>query len=378
MLCGIGIALPRYLSAHIAQKDFKKAKSTVVASLLVVSAIVVICTIGCAVMASKWAPVMTGSNSLKLYFSAILFAISIAFSSYLFAYYRGSDAFIKFGVSQVAVQTIIALCALALGSDLFILLNAWSTLTLAYVMVSFVVEWKKNKLFRDQPITWKNSVSPQFTILFKYGLPRMVGDFFLFLFAAFPLVIINQNLGLKSSSFFATGLTLTSMITPFLAYTGMVLLPHVSSSIAQNNFRQADRLVKQLSFVYLALSLAAIAILWFGMDIFIRLFFSQEFLPSANISKIIILSIVFESVYLLLRNPIDAVSRFPYNTINLILSFVLLYLFFSNSSSLEGYALSFVSVTAIKALVSFITWQYCRKRIYNKQKNNNIELNSIR
>lgn len=361
MLAGMGIALPRYLSEYMARKEIKKAKSTVMASLLLMAIIISIIITICVLMIKKMSPFIVVNNDVALYYTAILFAISTTFSSILFAYYRGTNAFINFAVSQITIQVIITICTILFGSNLMLVLNLWAITTIIYILSAIIIESKKNKLYKKNPIQWKVNILPQLKTLYNYGIPRMIGDIFLFSFAAFPLVYINQKIGIRQSSFFATGITLTAIITPFFSFLGMVLLPYVSTSIAQNNFKQADKLIKQLTLLYIVLSIIVTIILWIGMDIFIELFFNVEFLPATYISKILVLSILFESIYLLLRNPIDAVSHFPYNTINLLLSFIVLIALFYFSKTIVQFAVSFLLATIVKSIISFFTWHFCRK-----------------
>lgn len=363
MLSGMGITLPRYLSTSIAQKDIKKSKSTILSSGLVVLIVSLIVIAICIWMKNKMGNLIVGSNDMRLYFSAIFYSISLTFSSLLFAYYRGTNAFIWFSVSQITVQLIIAVTTTFFGHNLFLILNIWAITTLVYVLLSIIIETQKNKLFKNNPIKWKQNLMPQLLIIFKYGLPRLVGDFFLFSFGAFPLIFISQKIGIESSSYFAVGLMLVSIVVPFFSFSGMVLLPYVSSSIAENRFLQANKLIGKLTILHIILSLLAILFLWFGIDIFIKLFFSKEFLPSINISKILIGTILSESIYLLLRNPIDAVSTIPYNTFNLLISFIVLVALFYFSTSLEQYAISYLAVSILKAILSFFSWHSSRTKL---------------
>lgn len=367
MLSGMGIALPRYFSGFIAQKDYVGAKSTVASSLLVTITVSLIVTTLCLVFFRQLSPLLTGGSDHRLYIAAILFALSLTFSSLLFAYYRGADAFKNFGVSQIAIQLIITISTIFWGRDLLQVLIIWSGATLIYVIISIIIESGKNKLYKENRVTRNKDIIPQLKKMTKYGMPRMLGDFFLFSFAAFPLIYISRKTGLTESSYFATGITLTSLITPFFAFTGMVLLPYVSRAKAENNFTAADKLVKQLSIGYIILSLAAITVLWFGIELFIKIFFSSGFLPSINVSRIIILSILFESIYLLLRNPIDAVSNFPYNTVNLFVCIVVMVVMFSFCSNLEQYAWVFFGVTGLKGALSWVVWSRIKPSLRSSQ-----------
>lgn len=363
MLSGMGIALPRYLSTYMTRKDYKSAKATVFSSVLVVLIVSFFVISICVWMKNEMGILLVGNHDKRLYFSAIFYAISITFSSLLFAYYRGTNSFILFSFSQITIQLIIAAAAVFYGHNLLLLLNIWAFTTLIYVLILIIVENKKKKFFKNNPITWNQNLVPQLTILFKYGLPRLVGDFFLFSFGAFPLIVISQKCGIASASFFAVGLMLVSIVTPFFSFSGMVLLPYVSGLIAENKFIQADKLINKLTILYIGLSIAAIIFLWFGIDMVINLFFSEEFLPSASISRILIITIISESIYLLLRNPIDAASHIPYNTFNLLISFVVLIILFSFSETIQQYAISFLLVSILKACLSFFSWQSCRNKL---------------
>lgn len=362
MLCGMGIALPRYMAGFLAQEAWTKAKATWVVSLVLVGMVSVV------VLSLTWLlytvlhPWVTGIDDTALYGAALLYALSLTAASWLFAYYRGVNAFLSFGVSQVAVQLLLLGLALLPGISLLSLFNAWSLATLGYVLVSMVVESRRQLPWSGARVGWSSSLKPQLKVLATYGLPRMGGDFFYFSLAAFPLVYINGVVGVTETAYFATGLMLTSMVTPLFGFLGMVLLPYVSSAMATKAFERVDRLIGRLLLIYLGLSVLATLCFWLGMHPLIRFFFSAAFLPSVQVASILAAGIVFEAVYLLLRNPIDAVSAFPYNTINLLLSFLLLVASFTMVNTLVGFAYVFVGVTAFKALFSVLTWQYCRKR----------------
>jgi O-antigen/teichoic acid export membrane protein len=363
MLSGMGIALPRYFSMYMAGNKPSRAKSTVFASLLVIAIVGILALLFSLLAINSLSPIMVGSIDKNLFVSALIFAFSTTLSSILFAYYRGANAFKQFAISQIAIQFLIAVSTLFFGYQLIVVINLWSLSTLLYVLISIVYEYKNNLLYRGNHLSWGLNILPELKILFRYGLPRLLGDLFLFSFAAVPLILINQKSGITASSYFATGLTLTAIITPLFSFLGMVLLPYVSTSIAQNNFSKADKLINQLTIVYLILAVISVLILWFGMDLFILLFFNSDFLPATGISQILTLSILFESVYLLLRNPIDAVSSFPNNAINLFVSLALLVVLFHFSATLNQYALSFLIATALKGAVSFVTWQVYRKKL---------------
>jgi len=365
MLGGMGIALPRYLSGYIAKNDKKSAKSTIISSFLIISFVSFQVILGCYLAKDTLITLMTGNNSSQLYFSAILYAFSLTLCSLLFAYYRGSGKFILFSISQIIIQIIILISVVFYGKNLIFVLNLWTIAPLIYVLISGVNELKNNNLYKDNFLSWKTHIIPQVKTLSNYGFPRLIGDFLLFSLAAFPLIFISRKLNVESSAYFAVGITITAMVIPLFSFLGMVLLPYVSSAIADNNFLKADKLIGKLLILYIVMAVLSVIILTFGIDTFIRLFFSKEFLSSSGISKILVISILSESIYLLLRNPIDASSNIPYNTFNLFISFTLMIVLFLFSHTLKQFAISYLSVSVVKSGLSFISWQFCRRRLLN-------------
>lgn len=363
ILGGMGIALPRFFPMAIAKQNFTEAKSYVISSLNVVLITGVLIVGAAIVFKNSLSGLIIGTGSSTLYYATILFAVSITFSSWLFAYYRGSNAFLNFAISQVVIQILLTLSAIIWGSNLQNLLWAWSGLSFLYVIISFSFDLRSKPIFNKYKLKWKLDLLPQTKTLFRYGLPRMAGDFIMFSLAAFPLIYINKKLGIVASSYFAVGITLTAIISPFFSFLGMVLLPHVSTSIANNQFNSAKKLINKLMLLYIAASAAVTLLLSFGMNFFITVFFSLDFLDAAFVSKIIALSILFESIFLLLRNPIDAVSHFPFNAFNLLISLIVMIFLFAISETLSDFALSFLVVTIVRAIITFFTWLYFSKKL---------------
>ena len=365
MLGGMGIALPRFYAIYRAKGSADKGRATVLASAALVAMISLPVLVVGLLLPMKLAPLvtglMTGSDNASLYQSALLYAFSITVATWWYAYYRGAGAFMKFAVAQVLVQGLTALIAWWYGSDLSLMLRLWSYGTLLVVAAALALDARTKESLHLTNHPFKAQLKTQLKTLAKYGLPRLLGDFFLFSFAAFPLVYLNQHLDIRASSYFSVGLTLLGMLTPAFSMLGMVLLPWVSSALVGNRFQQAEKLIGRLMWAFPALAAVAALTVGWGMDFFIRLFFDPAFLPAISISRILLISLVFESLYLLLRNPIDAVSTRPYNTLNMLLSLLVLVGLFAVGTTLTDYAYAFLAATVLKATLSVFTWQKCRK-----------------
>lgn len=361
MLGGMGIALPRYFALYKGRNDIQKSNYIAIASILFVIVVSVICTLSGIILSNFFENIIIGTHNLKLYLITFLYSFSIALSSYIYAFYRGSGNFIKYNLTQIIVQILL------LGSTFFFkekivdLFLIWSILTLVYslyelyrILRNTLIETDKNNFFKKL----KSAINEIST----YGITRLFGDLVLFSFYAIPLIYSNTKFGNLETAYFSVGITLSNMITPLFGLLGMVLLPYVSEQIANNQHSLIKATVNKLVLLYLIISsLISILLIQF-LPFFIELLFSSEYLISINIVKIIVWSVIAQSIYLLLRNPLDAVSKAPLNTFNLIISFICMVLLLNKSSNLIQMGYAFLFSNLLLALLSIFSWYFIYPR----------------
>jgi O-antigen/teichoic acid export membrane protein len=363
ILSGMGIALPRYLSYHKAQNDNSKMLTTVISALFIVSGVMCFSVIFLLFFKSTLINIIVGTDDYTLYILAIAFSLSIAISSFLYSFYRGNGNFVKFSLSQFAIQIVLMSICIVSSKKLSLLLFLWSLFTFLISSVLMAFEIKKMYVVNNHNnYQIRGQIGKSMKELSIYGVPRLIGDFLLFSFTATPLIVINMKIGIVQSSFFSVGITLMSMISPLFAFLGTTLLPHVSELFAKNEGKKLNRIIMKLLLIYCILAFFASMVIYFKIDFFIKTLFSFDFLTSASVCQIIIWTLLPQSVYLLLRNPLDAVSKIPFNTFNLAVSFILLLVLFFFSHSLQEFGFSFFISFSLLALLSFLSWKYCVKK----------------
>jgi O-antigen/teichoic acid export membrane protein len=156
------------------------------------------------------------------------------------------------------------------------------------------------------------------------------------------------------------------MVTPLFSFMGIILLPYVSECIAKKELRKADHFINRLLLLYVASSLAITAVLYLFTEFLTWLFFSPSYLITTDLSRIMILAILPQTLYLLYRNPIDAVSVIPYNTIILGLCLVVMIVTFSLASTLTQLAWAYTIVSALQGLLSWLTWLILSRKFATK------------
>lgn len=366
LLGGMGIAIPRYLSICVSKKQFRGVKITIIASL---SYLLLVClaTLFLYILFKDYLCILVINNdSWTSYLQIFFYSFVCCLVSYLYAYYRGIGKFKEFNIVQIYFQFAIMFPLLFHYSDVILIYRWWALLEFGLLIIFTLKEIYQYRSLNNVKVTYLE-IKTRSKELTVYSLPRLVGDFFLFAYSAFPLIYIGKVMTLQDVSFFSVGITLFTLATPIFSFLGVILLPLVSQLVANNNYKEADRLTFKLLKVYLTMAVTITMGMIVLMNLLVPIFFSNAYINAVGISRILSFSIIPSSLYYLYRNPIDAVSVKPYNTYILAICFGLLILFFELSSSLEHFAYSYFTVTCVQGLLSWIVWKYLLKnKVYNK------------
>ena len=363
MLAGTGIALPRYLSIYLEMKQYYKAKNFIISTISFITIISLITSTLILIFQNKIGNIITGNTNIRLLELTLLFSLSMTMASFLCAYYRGIGNFKKFNLLQVVNQLLlilpISIIPIITISNIY---NSWTIIYFIMFIICSFYEIKKYKyiIFKNFQI---KKIIKESAILYKYSFSRLLGDFFLFSLAAFPIIYLSHCLNMESVAFFSVGITLTSFTSPLFSFIGMILLPYVAACITRKEGKRANNLINKLLLAYIIISLFITFIFSIFMPNLISIFFSKAYYPSIIISKYIILSILPQAIYLLLRNPIDAISVFPYNTIILAISFTLMVMLFLNGHTINYFAFAYSVTSYSQGILSLSVWYFLKKHI---------------
>jgi O-antigen/teichoic acid export membrane protein len=362
MLSGMGITLPRYLAIYQGAHQYRKMVDLTCCSLFFVGVICVILATFALLFSEAFIENVTGNSDSTLYWLAMAFAFSTSISALLIAYYRGVNDFKNYSIAQVSFQLLLLLSLLFIPrhnvNAVFLL---WFLTTFSFTVLYFIYENHRNRniIFRAYRSCYFWDMMKTIAV---YSTPRLIGDFLLFSFSAFPVLYLSQVMSMTDVAYYSVGLTIINMVTPFFSFLGVVLLPYVSGAMSNGRFSEAQRLIRRLSVWYI--SLAAVLTVLFGLflPVLIKLFFSPDYVVCKDIAMILLLSVLPQSMYLLYRNPIDAVSTLPYNTLILLVSCIVLIILFSFSSSLSDYSYSFVCASFVQGGLSILVWLLLNKK----------------
>ncbi len=364
MLAGVGIALPRYIPIYRSSNPPKSIRPLLQASLIYV--IGVSCMVGlcCLLFSTEMQETIIGQGDhMSLFLVVLAYAFALAMAQFSYAYYRGVGDFKWYNGTQLGVQLAIVLPLILLPvinvTKVFV---AWLIITSLLVAFYLGREWRmKTKEGKQQNAPMSSSLKAELTTIAKYSSGRLVADFFLFSLDAFPLIYISNTYGLQPTAYYSVGITFVTMVTPLFSFMGIILLPYVSQAIAKGDLQSANRFISRLSLLYVGFSLVITAFFYVFINFLTTLFFAHSYLVAADLSRIMILSILPQAIYLLYRNPIDAVSVVPYNTIILGICLAAMVITFLLCTTLTQLAWAYFGVSILQGLLSFLTWQFKKK-----------------
>lgn len=301
------------------------------------------------------ASVVFGDSSYKSYIVPIvMYAVGTALTTFVFSYYRGIGRFLTYSSSQIIVQLLSFAIGLISGANLKILYILWSIFYITYSI--FVVQKAGRGLWPEAKINQISCLKEPAKELLTYGIPRVTGEFILFAYNLMPLTIISHKLGLTESGYFSAAISINTLFSSLFGFLGIVLLPLVSQSVVNKKFDGVKKKINALAIIYFVISVAIILIIELFPRFFIRLLFSQEYESIIPVLRITCLSILPNSLYLLYRNPIDGLCKFPFNTVSLTISFVITGCMMMVSKSMTASAYAFFSGYCILGFLSFLIW----------------------
>lgn len=357
MLAGVGIALPRYIPLYRNSTPPRRIAPLLSASFIYIIGVSFLVVLVCLLFSTQMQDIIIGQrNNQTLLIIALGYAFILALAQYVFAYYRGIGHFKWYNGTQLAMQLLIIVPLMLLPiltvSHVF---SSWLIITILLVAYLMGRElWGKHFHFYVQFESLREII--------KYASGRLVADFFQFSLAAFPLIYISNMQGLQTTAYFSVGIFFVTMITPLFSFMGIILLPYVSQAIAKDEMKSANRLIQRLLLIYIGGALFFIAVLYLFTDFLTILLFNSDYVVTSDLTRIMVLSILPQAVYILYRNTIDAASIIPYNAIILGISLITMVVSFTLSSSITHYAWAYLAVSTLQGLLACLVWRFLRMK----------------
>lgn len=359
----LGIAVPRYIALYIAQGNKDRSARIVQVAFLLILVLVAISLVFFIYLPIEWGPVIFNTHAFdRLLWGIVVYGIGIALTTFMYSLYRGIEDYKLYNGSQIFIQLFTLLMAFILSDDILSMMVVWG---IGLVMVAIIGIGKSfNRVFGYSIYSMGTSSVEDIFVELKellcFCLPRVPGEVVLFSLNVFPLIILNEKLGALATGGFVVALIINGAVAPLYGLTGTVLLPYVSRLMGESgDVSAANSKINKLMLIYVLSSLVIIGGVYCFAEYIIWILFDNSYMVYAPQVKLIILAVLPNAIYLLLRNPLDAASVMPYNTINLIVAFGILMGVLYLGNTVDTYIGGFIGAYTYLGISSWMCWLYC-------------------
>ena len=124
--------------------------------------------------------------------------------------------------------------------------------------------------------------------------------------------------------------------------------------------------------LYIILSFVAIGFVELFPAFIVQILFQKEYENAIPMIRIVVLSVIPHAFYLLYRNPLDAISKVPYNTVCLTISLCVMVVSMLFSTSLLICEISYVLSYMVLGILCWVFWQWnFKKLVHTNSKESN-------
>ncbi|MEP6506625.1 MAG: lipopolysaccharide biosynthesis protein [Gemmatimonadales bacterium] len=361
LIMGLGIAAPRYIAIarggvlkEYAESSF--AFATLTAGMLPALGVVLIMNL-IPTLASR---LIFGSPALTHMIAPASIALAgITLHAMVYAIHRGRSEMGFANTMQLANLGLVPLGAFVLGqrtaeSVLATTGTAW--LVISGIGLIHVVYVERSN--------WHGSVSirQHLTVLLRFGLPRVPGEFALVGLFALPSLIAVRTQGIVVAGQLSAAMSVLTIASGSFAPVGLVMLPRASAQAAAGDIAGVKRMVRRILVGGVMLATAGVLIGEVLIPPFIHWYFGPVFVSAIPIFRICLLGAIPYVVYVLMRSILDAIDVRPINARNLMISLAVLVVLCLIQSGIIWMAWSLIATLALLGALT-LREVYIRLRI---------------
>lgn len=312
-LLGIGIGLPRYIGFSKGNGDGFAASRYYHAALTSVASAALFCALLMNIGRNYFAFIFFGSKSYSHFvFPLSAMIVGLCLHTIACGYFRGNMAMNRANLLQLINLAFLPPIVFAFThknlEHFLLLVGVFWIFTASVTLIATALPIRAGTISREAGT------------LLRYGVQRVPGDFTLMALFTLPVTVVAHLEGVQQAGYIAFAIAMLSMIGAVFQPIGLVLLPKATYMFAEGTHRELYLHVLQL----LKISLLVCALLVFSIALFatplIRLYLGPGYEPVASLVRIIVIGALPYSVYLVLRNVIDAFHKNGVTALILLLS----------------------------------------------------------
>jgi O-antigen/teichoic acid export membrane protein len=320
ILCGMGVAVTRYVARARAEDDAITEARYFAAGLTVSIGLAALGAITLNLVPAVWSRLLFGVEEHAGLVRAISIAIAgLAIHGVTYGALRGRVDMVRANLLQGFNLAIVPLAVLSVPH-----LRAGEVIATTGLLWGAIGAGAACAvLWGGPPGVWRGTgIAPAMRVLLRFGAPRVPGEFALGALFTLPATVAAHAHGIATGGFTALGVSVVTMIGSAFAPLGQLVLPAVSAAAGRGESAGLRRAAQVLlgRCLFLAL-LGAVAIELFAPAIPWAL--GAEFGPAIAMVRVMVIGAVPYVAYIVLRNVLDALHTAPLNAKNLIVALVI-------------------------------------------------------
>ncbi len=318
LVMGLGIAAPRYIAIARAGAMPGYTESAFATATLTIGLFPpLLAVLMLNVAPGAGALLLFGTTELSRLVPPTTMALAgIALHSMVYAVYRGRSEMRFANAMQLANLGVVPVAAFILTDhDAAAVLMATGS---AWLAVSTIALF--HVLYRERAWRGARDIRRHLSILLRFGLPRVPGEFALVGLFAIPSLIALRAHGVIVAGQFSAAMSLLAIAAGAFAPIGLVILPRASAQAATGDLKSVRRIVVRLLVGGILLATAGVVAGELLIPPFIEWYFGAAFLPAIPVFRTCLLGAIPYVIYILMRNILDALDVKAVNSRNLLIA----------------------------------------------------------
>jgi len=314
LLLGLGMGIPRY----VAMSRDREQRSAYMRAGLVAIFFTLIFSIFLCSFKTRFSLIIFGDTEyVVLILPLTLFLAGSILHSLVYSYFRGRLLVKIFNSLHIMNLGVSPVLILLLFNDITIegVITLMGIATVGISVVFFL-------LFGEECFIHigKLQLGRSLGTLLRYSVPRIAGSFALAGFFSLGPILAGHFASIEAAGYLSISETLLSTVATAIAPLGLILLPKVSSMVAQGETEKLQEHLNYLIGASIQLSIFASVQLVIFSDTIIQYWLGPEFLGAIPVMRIVASSTFFYLFYRTVGSILDAARVKPINTINLSIS----------------------------------------------------------
>lgn len=313
-LVGTGLSVPRLVAMAVGE-EYKNRIQILLSAISIVFPI-----LGLLALLSFLFPKQVGqfvfgaSATPALTAGLIVCIVGLCFHTLIYGYLRGirslSMASVLAVVNMVAVP-FVALILCNRDPGLLLLYGGLGWITVSGVSTSYLFSGSSIHLLKIE----RHVVNE----MLVYGIPRVPGEFAQFGLSAVPVLIVSHMHGMQDAGFLSFAISVMMLASSMFDFLNIYLLPHLSALAAEHRWNDIRKLIKKSILVVIAGTAFVGVIGWLLLGYIVSLLLDPAYYQAVPYARLLLLGVLPYSLFKTLRTALDAIWRFPYGSLSLIM-----------------------------------------------------------